>query len=152
MQRFSTELSAAAKSKSTGSGSTTDTTPRLPYREYTLSTGARIYVGRDGADNDSTTFQHAKPFELWFHAQQCPGSHVILKFPNKSFVPSKIEIEETASAAAFYSKARKNKLVPVIYTERKYVRKPRGAKAGLVVVDREKSVMVPPRDPSESSE
>ncbi len=152
MQRFSTELSTAAKSKSTGSGSTIDTTPRLPYREYTLSTGARIYVGRDGADNDTTTFQHAKPFELWFHAQQCPGSHVILKFPNKSFVPSKIEIEETAAVAAFHSKARKNKLVPVIYTERKYVRKPRGAKPGLVVVDREKSVMVPPRDPSEPSE
>ncbi len=123
------------------------TAVRLPYKEYKLTTGATIFVGRDGSDNDRTTFDFAKPYELWFHAQQCPGSHVVLKFPNKSFVPSKLEIEETASVAAFYSKARKNSLVPVIYCERKYVRKPRKAKPGLVTVEREKSVMVPPAKP-----
>lgn len=146
-QRYAAELWGASKS-TPASGSKSIPAPRLPYREHTLSTGAKIFIGRDGTDNDATTFQHARPYELWFHAQQCPGSHVILKFPNKSFVPSKAEIEETAAIAAFHSKARKNKLVPVIYAERKYVRKPRGAKPGLVVVEREKSVMVEPRDPS----
>ncbi len=122
---------------------------RLPYKEYQLSTGLTIFVGRDGSDNDRTTFEFAKPYELWFHAQQCPGSHVVIKFPNKNFVPSKLEIEQTAAVAAFYSKARKNSLVPVIYTEKKYVRKPRKAKAGLVIVEREKSVLVEPTNPED---
>ncbi len=122
--------------------------PRLPYRPYTLSTGLTIFIGRDGADNDRTTFEFAKPYELWFHAQQCAGSHVVMKFPNKSFEPSKREIEETAAIAAYYSKARNDTLVPVIYTLRKYVRKPRKAKPGLVVVEREKSVMVVPSKPA----
>jgi len=120
---------------------------RLPYREYILSSGATLFVGKDGADNDRTTFEFARPYELWFHTQQCPGSHVVIKSPNKSFEPSKMEIEEAAAIAAWFSKARKNKLVPVIYTQRKYVRKPRKAKPGLVTVEREKSVMVEPRKP-----
>ncbi|MDZ4723897.1 MAG: NFACT family protein [candidate division Zixibacteria bacterium] len=120
---------------------------RLPYRPHTLSTGVTIFIGRDGADNDRTTFEFARPYELWFHAQQCPGSHVILKFPNKSFTPSRREIEETAAIAAFHSRAKNDRLVPVIYTERKYVRKPRKAKPGLVSVEREKSVMVEPKKP-----
>jgi len=127
----------------------TQVAPRLPYRPFTLSTGLRIYVGRDGADNDRTTFEFARPYELWFHTQQCAGSHVVMKFPNKSFEPSKREIEETAAVAAWYSKARNDSLVPVIYTQRKYVRKPRKAKPGLVLVEREKSVMVEPAKPAE---
>jgi predicted ribosome quality control (RQC) complex YloA/Tae2 family protein len=124
--------------------------PRLPYRELALSTGVKILVGRGGADNDRTTFEFAKPHELWFHTQQCPGSHVVMKFPNKSYQPSKREIEEAASVAAYYSKAKNDSLVPVIYTQRKYVRKPRKTKAGLVTVEREKSVMVTPAKPRES--
>ena len=124
-----------------------DLPQRLPYREYFLSTGLKIYVGRDGSNNDRTTFEFAKPYELWFHAQQCPGSHLVMKFPNKSFVPSKYEIEEAAAIAAFFSKAKNDSLVPVIYTQKKYVRKPRKAKAGLVTVEREKSVMVTPQKP-----
>ena len=108
-----------------------------------------IFVGRDGSDNDRTTFDFAKPYELWFHTQQCPGSHVVMKFPNKSFEPSKREIEEAAAIAAFHSKARNDTLVPVVYTERRYIRKPRKAKPGLVTVEREKSIMVVPTKPSE---
>ncbi len=119
---------------------------RLPYREHQLSTGLTIYIGRDGADNDRTTFEFCKPYELWFHASQCPGSHVVMKYPNKNFEPSKKEIEETAAIAAFHSKARNDSMVPVIYTQRKYVRKPRKAKPGLVTVEREKSVMVQPKN------
>lgn len=120
---------------------------RLPYKEYELKSGVKIFVGRDGSDNDRTTFDFAKPYELWFHTQQCAGSHVVLKFPNKSFEPSRREIEETAAVAAFFSKARKDTLVPVLYTPRKYVRKPRKSKPGLVTVEREKSVMVAPAKP-----
>jgi len=122
-----------------------ETSPRLPYKPYTLATGITIFVGRDGTDNDSTTFGHAKPYELWFHASQCPGSHVVMKFPDKNFKPSKAEILETAAIAAYHSKAKNSKTVPVIYTERRYVHKPRKAKPGLVTVEREKMVMVEPR-------
>ncbi len=128
-------------------GGVSETFQRLPYKEYELKSGVKIFVGRDGSDNDRTTFDFAKPYELWFHTQQCAGSHVVLKFPNKSFEPSRREIEETAAVAAYFSKARKDTLVPVLYTPRKYVRKPRKSKPGLVTVEREKSVMVAPAKP-----
>lgn len=128
-----------------------ESAPRLPYRPHTLSSGVTIFIGKDGADNDRTTFEFARPYELWFHTQQCPGSHVVLKFPNKNFEPSKQEIAETAAIAAWHSKARNDSLVPVIYTERRYVRKPRKAKPGLVTVEREKSLMVQPTKPVDHS-
>ncbi|RLC03707.1 MAG: hypothetical protein DRI57_28875 [Deltaproteobacteria bacterium] len=140
-QRYQSELASLMPKV----GDKREVQPRLPYREMTLSTGLTVFVGRDGIDNDRTTFEFARPYELWFHTQQCPGSHVVMKFPNKSFEPSKREIEEAASLAAYNSKARHNSLVPVIYCQRKYVRKPRKAKPGLVSVEREKSVMVAPR-------
>ena len=127
--------------------STSEITVRLPYRKYILSTGLTIFVGKDGADNDRTTFEFTKPYELWFHTAQCAGSHVVIKYPNKSFKPSKSEIAETAAIAAWFSKARHDTLIPVNYTQRKYIRKPRKAKPGLVTVDRVKSVMVAPKKP-----
>ncbi len=145
-EKYASELVALRHGKS---GERAAVEPRLPYKPYQLSTGLTIFVGRDGSDNDRTTFEFAKPYELWFHTQQCPGSHVVIKFPNKSFQPSKAEIEETASIAAHFSKARNDSYVPVIYTEKRYVRKPRNAKPGLVIVDREKSLMVAPRKPVE---
>ena len=144
-QRYAAEIASLMP----GESSRPETQVRLPYREFTLSTGLTVFVGRDGSDNDRTTFEFARPYELWFHTQQCPGSHVVIKYPNKAFQPSKREIEEAASLAALHSKARNDSLVPVIYTERKYVRKPRKAKPGLVSVEREKSVMVPPGKPGE---
>ncbi len=147
IERYKTELESL---RPRVPGPSSAPTQRLPYKPYHLSTGLTIFVGRDGSDNDRTTFDFAKPYELWFHTQQCPGSHVVIKFPNKSFEPSKAEIEETAAIAAFFSKAKNDSLVPVIYTERRYVRKPAKAKPGLVVVEREKSVMVAPRKPSET--
>lgn len=125
-------------------------TERMPYRTFALSSGVTILVGRDGSDNDRTTFDHARPYELWFHTQQCPGSHVVIRYPSKTFQPSRADIEETAAIAAWYSKARNDSLVPVAYTERRYVRKPRNAKPGLVLVEREKSIMVRPKEPKGS--
>ena len=144
-QRYQSELASLLPVK----GSKRQVSPRLPYREATLSTGLTVFIGRAGADNDRTTFEFARPYELWFHTQQCAGSHVVMKHPNKSFAPSKGEIEEAAAIAAYYSRARNDCLVPVIYTHRKYVRKPRKAKPGLVTVEREKSVMVEPRQPQQ---
>jgi len=119
---------------------------RLPYKEYQTSTGLTVLVGKTQADNDRLTMEYAKSHELWFHASQCPGSHVVMKYPHKNFEPSKGEIAETASLAAYFSKARNASRVPVSYTLRKYVRKPRGAKPGLVTIQHEKTILVEPRE------
>ena len=121
---------------------------RRPYREYQTSTGLTVFVGKTGGDNDRTTFEYARPYDLWFHASQCPGSHVVMRFPNKTFEPSKREIEEVASITAFFSKARGASKVPVSYTLKKYVRKPRNGKPGLVLIEHEKTIMVVPREPA----
>jgi hypothetical protein len=101
-------------------------------------------VGRNNKENDELTFHEAAPTDLWFHAQHVPGSHVILKSRGHPGAPPSRILERTASIAAYFSKARHSALVPVIYTLRKYVRKPRGAKPGQVVCEREKMVMVEP--------
>ena len=123
-----------------------ETVVRRPYKEYQTSTGVTLWVGKTEVDNDRLTLDYAKPHELWFHASQCPGSHVVMKFPNKSFVPSKQEIAEAASLAAYFSKARGSGKVPVSYTLRRYVRKPRKAKPGLVTIERHETIMVPPKE------
>jgi predicted ribosome quality control (RQC) complex YloA/Tae2 family protein len=123
-----------------------DTAPRRPYKEYQTSTGVTLWVGKTEADNDRLTLDCARPYDLWFHASQCPGSHVVMRFPHKKFEPSKRELAEAASLAAYYSKARGSAKVPVSYTLRKYVRKPRGAKPGLVTIDNYKTIMVEPRE------
>lgn len=123
-----------------------DAAPRRPYKEYQTSTGVTLWVGKTEADNDRLTLDYARPYDLWLHASQCPGSHVVMKFPHKKFEPSKREIAEAASLAAYYSKARGAAKVPVSYTLRKYVRKPRGAKPGLVTIDNYKTIMVEPRE------
>lgn len=119
---------------------------RKPYKEYQTSTGLMVLVGKTGNDNDRTTFEYARPYEMWFHASQCPGSHVVLKYPHKKFEPSKRELEEAAAAAAWASKARNSSKAPVSYTLKKYVRKPRRAKSGLVTIEREKTILVEPRE------
>ena len=73
----------------------------LPYREHQLTSGLTIYIGRDGTDNDRTTFEFCKPYELWFHASQCPGSHVVMKYPNKSFQERVININYFISRYGF---------------------------------------------------
>lgn len=127
-------------------GRPTDTATRKPYKEYQTSTGLLILVGKTGADNDRTTFEYARPYELWFHASQCPGSHVVMKYPHKNFEPSAVEIAEAAAAAAYASKARGSAKVPVSYTLKKHVRKPRKAKSGLVTIEREKTILVEPKE------
>lgn len=150
-QSFQADFEAAAENypqlvPAGAAGKAKEPAVRLPYKEYRASTGLTIFVGKTGDDNDRTTFGYAKPYELWFHASQCPGSHVVMKFPHKNFQPSKREIEETAALAAYFSKARGSARVAVSYTEKRYVRKPRKAKAGLVTIEHEKTIMVAPRE------
>ena len=117
------------------------------YRSIDVDPRWFVLVGRSNFENDEITFQVAKPTDWWFHAQGVPGSHVVLRSRGGSDGPPASVIERTASIAAHFSKAKHSSLVPVIYTQRKYVRKFRGAKPGQVTCEREKMIMVPPALP-----
>jgi hypothetical protein len=124
--------------------------PRGAFRRIELDAMWFVLVGRNNRENDELTFHEAAPTDLWFHAQHVPGSHVVLKSRGNPGAPPPQVLERTAAIAALYSKARHSGLVPVIYTQRKYVRKPRGARPGQVVCEREKMIMVEPGLPPEA--
>ena len=115
------------------------------FRRFRSPGGMAIWVGRNNRENDELTLHTAHKEDLWFHAQQCPGSHVILRSHGLSQAPAQADILAAAATAAYYSRARTSTKVPVMYTLAKYVRKPRKALPGTVTVEREKSVMVEPR-------
>jgi hypothetical protein len=118
--------------------------PSLPFRRFRSPGGLAIWVGRNNKENDELTLHHAHKHDLWFHAQQTPGSHVVLRSHALKQAPPRADILAAAAVAAFFSKARHSKKVPVIYTEARYVRKPRNAPPGQVRVEREQSIMVEP--------
>ena len=101
---------------------------------YISSDGFDIYIGKNNYQNDELTFKFASNADLWFHAKQMPGSHVILRTEGKSMdqVPDRA-FEEAAALAAYYSKGREQKKVEVDYVIKKEVKKPAQAKPGFVV-------------------
>jgi len=119
-------------------------------RRFALGDGWIALVGRSNRENDLLTHKMAKPRDLWFHARGVAGSHVILQRGGRKDNPSEPVLEAAASIAAYYSKGRTSGLVPVIYTERRYVRKPRKAPPGLAACMREKVLMVEPKLPADA--
>ncbi len=117
-----------------------------PWRFRTRE-GWDVLIGRTSEGNDHLTVHMARPEDYWFHAHGCPGSHVVLRRGKGPNEPSKATLDEVASWAAYHSKARTAGKVPVNWTLKKYVRKPRGAKAGLVYIEREKTILVRPAEP-----
>ncbi len=102
-----------------------------------------ILIGKNATNNDLLTQKYAHKEDLWLHAKDVKGSHVIIKYlPGKPFPATVIEV--AARLAAYYSKRKNDSLCPVIYTPKKYVRKPKGAVPGQVVVEREKVLLVAP--------
>lgn len=124
----------------------------IPFRVFTVTGGFQVWVGKNAENNDLLTTKYAKAGDLWFHARGGSGSHVVLKVGTASGNPSKKAIEETAAIAAYYSKMRNASMVPVVYCERKYVRKAKGAPAGAVTLEREKVLFVEPGLPAGSRE
>ncbi len=118
-------------------------------RTFLTKSGCEILVGRNNKENDYLTFKFARPDDLWFHAQDVPGSHALLRKKEKKTEPSPSDIRESAQVAAYFSKARGEKKAAVIYTQAKYVRKPKKGKPGLVLVEREKSIVVEPGLPNQ---
>ena len=111
-------------------------------RTFTLPGGAAVLVGRTNQDNDRITFKVAGPDDLWFHARGVPGAHVVLRTGGRP--AGREEIAQAAAAAAWFSKARTSGTVAVDFTRRRFVRKPRGARPGFVVYEREETVRVSP--------
>jgi len=110
---------------------------RLPYREFSGSGGRTIRVGRGAADNDELTLHHARPHDLWLHARDDSGAHVVVPLERGEDCPSEL-LCDAATLAAHFSQARGNAGVDVTYVARRYVRKPRKSPAGLVSVERAK--------------
>ena len=111
-------------------------------RKIALSSGSVIFVGRNNRQNDIVTFKTAQPRDLWFHTKDIPGSHVILRSAGGS--PSLPDMEKAAHLAAWFSKARESANVPVDYTERRFVKKPSGAKPGFVIYEKQKTLWMTP--------
>jgi predicted ribosome quality control (RQC) complex YloA/Tae2 family protein len=103
---------------------------------YRTPSGFEVLIGRNNNQNDYLTFRVAGDYDLWFHAQEIPGSHVLLRLePGK--VPEDTDLQFTANLAAYFSRARQSDQVPVVYTRANRVYKPKGTKPGLVVYKQE---------------
>lgn len=114
----------------------------LPYHEFHYKS-YRIWVGRHAEGNDVLTLKYGYKEDLWLHAKDVSGSHVLIKHQAGKKFPKDV-IEYAASLAAYNSKRRNETLCPVIVTPRKFVRKRKGDPAGAVVVEREDVVIVEP--------
>lgn len=110
---------------------------------FVSSTGADIYVGKNNRQNDELTLRFASPNDIWMHAKNIPGSHVIVKGANEQDTAT---MTEAALLAAYYSRARGSENVAVDYTPRKYVKKPAGAKPGMVIYTTNKTAYVTPSE------
>lgn len=110
---------------------------------FVSSDGFDIYVGRNNTQNDYLTLKLANSSDLWFHTKDIHGSHTVIKLGIDKDVP-KQTILEAASLAAYYSKARESSQVPVDYTTIKNVRKPNGAKPGMVIYEHYNTIYIKP--------
>ncbi len=114
-------------------------------RRYRSSDGYEILVGRAARDNDELTFRTARPYDLWLHAADYPGSHVVVRNPTRKEIPHRTIIE-AAELAANFSQASANAKVDVHYTQRKFLSKPKNSAPGLVRMSAFRSLAVEPRE------
>lgn len=122
------------------------TKEHFPFKQFEAF-GFQIWVGKNAVNNDLLTQKYAHKNDMWLHAKDVSGSHVIIKHQaNKPFHQQIITY--AAQLAAYYSKLKGNTLSAVSYTLKKFVRKPKGAHPGMVVVDKELVVLVPPINPA----
>jgi len=115
-------------------------------RRYRSSDGYEILVGRAAKDNDQLTFKVARAHDLWLHAADYPGSHVIVRNPARGADVPHRTIIEAAQLAAHFSHAKRDAKVSVHYTPRKFLSKPKGAAAGLVRMSSFRTLLVEPRE------
>lgn len=122
----------ACKSRQKASNSKDESKPYI----YSTPSGYQVWIGRNNRQNDRLTFRMAGDYDLWFHTQEIPGSHVLLRL-EPGAIPEQSDLEFTANLSAYYSQARQSEQVPVVYTQPKHVYKPKGAKPGMIVYKQE---------------
>ncbi|MEA5621095.1 NFACT family protein [Cronbergia sp. UHCC 0137] len=110
--------------------------PTTNFHRYRTPSGFEVLIGRNNRQNDQLTFRVAGDYDLWFHAQEIPGSHLLLRL-EPGAVPEEADLKYAANLAAYFSRARQSDQVPVVYTQPKHVYKPKGTKPGLVVYKQE---------------
>jgi predicted ribosome quality control (RQC) complex YloA/Tae2 family protein len=120
------------------SGSKT-TESKTDFLRYPTPGGLELWMGRNNRQNDQLTFRLAGEYDLWFHAQEIAGSHVLLRSPAGTH-PQAPDLQMAANFAAYYSRSRQSNQVPVIYTQPKSVYKPKGAKPGIAVYKHEQVI------------
>lgn len=103
---------------------------------YPTPSGGELWIGRNNQQNDHLTFRVANDYDLWFHSQEIPGSHVLLRL-SPGTVPDEADLQWAADFAAYFSRAKQSEQVPVVYTQPKNVYKPKGTKPGLCIYKRE---------------
>ena len=110
--------------------------PSTNFLRYKTPGGYEVLIGRNNRQNDQLTFRLASDYDLWFHTQEIPGSHVLLRL-EPGAIADETDLQFTADLAAFYSRARQSDQAPVIYTTPKLVYKPKGAKPGIAIYKQE---------------
>lgn len=110
--------------------------PSTNFHRYLTPNGFEVLIGRNNRQNDQLTFRVAGDYDLWFHAQEIPGSHVLLRL-EPGAVAEEADLQFVANLAAYYSRARQSEQVPVVYTQLKHVYKPKGAKPGIAIYKQE---------------
>jgi predicted ribosome quality control (RQC) complex YloA/Tae2 family protein len=118
---------------------------QVPFKRFEIE-GFEILVGKSAKANDELLRYFSWKDDLWLHAKDVSGSHVLVKYRSGINFPKTV-IERAAELAAYYSKNKNDSLAPVIYTPAKFVRKVKGSPAGAVMVDKESVLMVVPRGP-----
>lgn len=134
------ELLAAGYIKEIAKKRSKQPSPSVPLT-IEIDEGVIILVGKNNWQNDFVTFKQARSDDFWFHTQNIPGSHVILKAPEAI---ASAYLETAAQIAAYFSKARQSSNVPVDYTKKRYVKKPSGAKPGFVIYENQKTIYTTP--------
>ncbi|MFN6498589.1 MAG: NFACT family protein [Nostoc sp. DedQUE01] len=114
------------------------------FHRYHTPSGFEVLIGRNNRQNDQLTFRVAGDYDLWFHAQEIPGSHVLLRL-KPGAVAEEADLQFVANLAAYYSRARQSDQVPVVYTQLKHVYKPKGAKPGIAIYKQESIVWGKPQ-------
>ena len=117
----------------------------LPPLKFTTSDGFEVLVGRNNRQNDTLTLKTANNNDVWLHTKEIPGSHTILVTNGRE--PTDTAILEAAKIAAYHSKAKDSTQVPVDYTQIRNVSKPQGAKPGMVIFVKNRTVYVTPGVP-----
>lgn len=104
--------------------------------------GYTIFIGKNNKQNDYIVSKISRPNDIWMHAQNMPGSHILIKLPPGEETPPDNILLRGAQLAAYYSQGRNSKKVEILYTKRKYLKKPPGAKPGYVTYTEEKTIVV----------